>query len=162
MSILIIYDSIFGNTAKVALAMAEAVPGTRAVHVRDTATLDLNGVGLLVLGSPTRGFRPTPDMQEFVDGLSDDMLAGRRAAAFDTRLDLETVHPAPLRWVMDVGGYAADTLARLLADKGCVMTGEPTGFLVGGSEGPLQEGEIERARNWLRALADTAGAADAA
>ncbi len=158
MSILIVYDSIFGNTAQVAQAMADAVPGARAVHVRDAAAIELNGVTLLVVGSPTRGFRPTPDMQEFVDGLGDDMLAGRRAAVFDTRLDLETVHPAPLRWMMDVGGYAANTLERVLDDKGCVMTGKPAGFLVRGAEGPLREGEIERARDWLRALADTSTA----
>jgi flavodoxin len=162
MSVLIVFDSIFGNTGQVAEAMADAVPDARAVHVHDAAGIDLNGVTLLVVGSPTRGFRPTPDMQEFVDGLGDDMLAGRRAAVFDTRLDLETVHPAPLRWVMDVGGYAANTLERLLTDKGCVMTGKPTGFLVSGSEGPLLEGEIERARDWLRALVDTTSTANAA
>ena len=162
MSIVIVYDSIFGNTAEVAQAMAAEVPGARAIHVRDTATLDLDGFTLLVAGSPTRGFRPTPGMQEFIDGLGDDMLAGRRAAAFDTRLDLETVHPAPLRWVMEVGGYAANTLERMLVDKGCVMAGKPAGFLVGGTEGPLQAGELERARNWLRALADTVRTASAA
>ena len=43
MSILIVYDSIFGNTAQVALAMAGAVPGSRSVPVRDAATIDLNG-----------------------------------------------------------------------------------------------------------------------
>lgn len=162
MSILIVYDSIFGNTAQVAKAMAETVPGARAVHVGDAAALELNGVTLLVVGSPTRGFRPTPDMQEFVDGLGDDMLAGRRAAVFDTRLDLETVHPAPLRWMMDVGGYAAGTLEHLLADKGCIITGTAAGFLVTGAEGPLREGEIERARNWLRGLVDTTSTASAA
>ena len=162
MSVLIVYDSIFGNTAQVAKAMAEGVPGARAISVHDAGTLDLNGVDLLVVGSPTRGFRPTPDMQEFIDGLGDDMLAGRCAAVFDTRLDLETVHPAPLRWVMDVGGYAAGTLERLLADKGCVMMGKPTGFLVTGTEGPLRKGEIERAQTWLRTLADAADAASAA
>ena len=158
MSILIVYDSIFGNTAKVALAMAEAVSGARAVPVSDAATLDLNGVTLLVVGSPTRGFRPTPAIQEFIDGLGDDMLAGRRASVFDTRLDLETVHPAPLRWVMEVGGYAANTLEHLLAEKGCVMTGKPAGFLVSGSEGPLLAGELERARSWMRDLVATANA----
>ena len=162
MSILIVYDSIFGNTAQVATAMADGVSGARALSVRDAAALELEGVELLVVGSPTRGFRPTPGMQEFIDGLGDDMLAGRRAAAFDTRLDLETVHPAPLRWVMDVGGYAAGTLQRLLADKGCVTVGEPTGFLVGGSEGPLQPGEIERARTWLQGLVKETAAASAA
>lgn len=162
MSVVIIYDSVFGNTEQVAQAMAAEVPGARAIHVHEAAGLDLTGVGLLVVGSPTRGFRPTPDMQEFIDGLGEDMLAGRRAAVFDTRLDLETVHPAPLRWMMDVGGYAASTLERLLAEKGCVMTGKPAGFLVSGTEGPLREGEIERARNWLRPLAEAADTAHAA
>jgi hypothetical protein len=42
-------------------------------------------------------------------------------------------------------GYAAGTLAKLARAKGGTVVGEPVGFLVAGTEGPLLEGELERA-----------------
>lgn len=155
MTILIVYDSVFGNTATLAKAMASELETTHSVRLAAVGTatnVSLDGVDLLIVGSPTRGFRPTPNMQNFLDGYADATLGPLAAAAFDTRLDLETIHPAPLRWVVEVGGYASDVLQRMLAAKGCVPAGEPAGFLVGGTEGPLRDGEVERARAWARSL----------
>lgn len=159
MSILIVYDSIFGNTASLAKAMASELENSheiRLVPVTTGSSPALEGVTLMIVGSPTRGFRPTPGMQDFVEGLDEAKVAGLEAAVFDTRLDLETIHPAPLRWVVEVGGYAGDVLQRMLAGKGCVLSSKPAGFLVGGTEGPLKEGEIERARRWASGLVPAA------
>ena len=109
-------------------------------------------LGLLVLGSPTRGFRPTPAVQEFL-GRLDGRLEGVAAAAFDTRIDPEDIHPAPLRWVVEVGGYAADVLANRLRERGAQVLGQPAGFAVGGTEGPLKTGELERASAWAAGIA---------
>jgi len=155
MSILIVYDSVFGNTAAIARAMADALAPSHAVKlasVQEAADLDLRGVELLIAGSPTRGFRPTPNMQEFV---ARPDISGR-AAAFDTRLDPEGIQPAPLRWVVAAGGYAADRLYQTLAAHGCTMASPPTGFVVTGQEGPLKDGEIERAGAWARSLVQPA------
>lgn len=156
MSALIVYDSIFGNTATVAQAIAAELEQTldvRLLPVNEAAgDSDLAGVTLLVVGSPTRGFRPTPAIQEYLGRLSREALHQVEAAAFDTRIDLDTVHPAPLRWVVDVGGYAADVLQGKLAEKGCAKAAEPSGFAVTGTEGPLKDGELERARAWARLL----------
>ncbi|HWA19336.1 MAG TPA: flavodoxin domain-containing protein [Devosia sp.] len=163
MSIAIVYDSIFGNTAEVARAIAAALepdgPVT-LVPVHEARALDLGGVDLLIVGSPTRGFRPTPAISEFVEGL-DKVAPGKAAAAFDTRLDLETITPAPLRWVVDAGGYAADRVAAMLERHGFALRGGNGGFLVTGTEGPLKDGEAERARRWARSLL-SASAASAA
>lgn len=155
---LIVYDSVFGNTAKVAEAIADELAGTFEVRLRPVAEAgadELSAVALLVVGSPTRGFRPTPAMQEFLGRQSRTVLGGLRAAAFDTRIDLDSIHPAPLRWVVDVGGYAADVLRHTLAESGCIMAAEPAGFLVEGTEGPLKDGELERARAWAQTLGAT-------
>lgn len=147
MSILIVYDSIFGNTGQVAKAMAEALTPkheVRLASVQEARNLDLTGVDLLLVGSPTRGFRPTPEIQEFA-ARSD---LPRMAAAFDTRIALETIEPAPLRWVVQAGGYAAERLRSELSEQGCTILGEPGAFVVTGQEGPLRDGELERAAAW--------------
>lgn len=154
MSILIVYDSVFGNTATVAKALASELEthDVRLTSVEASDGLSLDGVDLLIVGSPTRGFRPTLSIQNFLEGHADGALSPMRGAAFDTRLDLETIHPVPLRWVVEVGGYAGDVLQRMLAAKGCVLAGESAGFLVTGTEGPIKDGEIERAKAWARSL----------
>lgn len=151
MSILIVYDSIFGNTGQVAKAMADELERTHRVKlasVQEARTLDLTGFDLLLVGSPTRGFRPTPEIQEFAS--RSDL--PKRAAVFDTRIDLDTIHPAPLRWVVQAGGYAAERLANELAEQGCTLVGEPGAFVVLGQEGPLRDDELERAAAWARSL----------
>jgi hypothetical protein len=63
---------------------------------------------------------------------------------FDTRVDILKA-PAVLRFMARLFGYAAGTLAKLARAKGGTVVGEPVGFLVAGTEGPLLEGELERA-----------------
>lgn len=153
MNVTIVYDSVFGNTAAIAREMAsEAADGhaVRVVAVSETPDLSLDGVDLLVVGSPTRGFRPTPAIDEFVGGLA--AVEGRRAAVFDTRLAPEEIHPAPLRWVVNAGGYAAQRIRQALEQRGYAVAAEEGGFLVTGTEGPLKDGEAERARAWVRGL----------
>lgn len=153
MKVVIVYDSVFGNTAEIARTIAaefEAPHEVRLATVADAASLDPAGADLLIVGSPTRGFRPTPAIAEFVAGLTAG--PGHKAAAFDTRINLDDVHPAPLRWVIEAGGYAADRIASTLREKGFALAGPPAGFLVGGSEGPLKPGEAERAKEWTGSL----------
>lgn len=78
---------------------------------------------------------------------------GQSAAAFDTRIDLETITPISLRWVVDAGGYAATRIASSLARHGFTIKGAPEGFLVSGPEGPLKDRELERAADWSLTLA---------
>ncbi|HHY50426.1 MAG TPA: nitric oxide synthase, partial [Alphaproteobacteria bacterium] len=139
MKIAIVYDTVYGNTASVAKAIAEtlaAAHDVRLATVQEAASLDLGDTDLLIVGSPTRGFRPTPNIAEFLGGL-DRVGTPRAAAAFDTRIDLEAVNPAPLRWVVDAGGYAAARIGSALAQRGYVLKGGEAGFLVTGTEGPL-------------------------
>jgi flavodoxin len=152
MKVTVVYDSVFGNTAKIAKAIADAFgPGSTVnlLTVQDATSADLSDTDLLVVGSPTRGFRPTPMTSEFVEGLA--MSEGKAAAAFDTRIDTETISPAPLRWVVEAGGYAAQRIASSLEHRGYRLKGT-AGFLVTGTEGPLKDKELERAADWARGL----------
>lgn len=154
MNIVIVYESIYGNTQVVAERIRDALASENEVRlatVHEAGDLDLGDADLLIVGSPTRGFVPTPNISSYIEGF-DRFEPGKAAAAFDTRLDLDSVQPAPLRWVMDVGGYAAARIAASLERQGFVLKGEPAGFLVQGAEGPLKEGEVDRAGEWARSL----------
>lgn len=154
MNVTIVYDSVFGNTGAIAKAMADAlVPGhvVRLLPVAEAAGIGTNDIDLLVVGSPTRGFRPTPAIDEFAGSLAGGH--GRRAAVFDTRLDMEEIHPAPLRWVISAGGYAAQRIAQDLERHGYIIA-DSAGFMVTGTEGPLKAGEVERAQAWVLGLVD--------
>ncbi|WP_129677077.1 flavodoxin family protein [Candidatus Chloroploca sp. Khr17] len=151
MNALVIYDSVFGNTETIAQVIAAAL-GTQAIPVSQAEAGRLCGLDLLVVGSPTRGFRPTEGMAKLLHGLPKNHLTGVRVAAFDTRIALETINSRALRFLVDKGGYAASTLAKTLEKKGGVVTAPPEGFFVTGEQGPLKEGEGERAAAWAGGL----------
>ncbi len=154
MKMLVIYDSVFGNTEKVALAMGSALealaaPGEVGVlPVSAVNAAQLDGLELLILGSPTRGFRPSEATAAFLKALPPQALAGVRVAAFDTRLSLEDTKSAFTRFIVRSGGYAAKPMAEQLARQGGSLALPPEGFLVLGERGPLKDGELERAAAW--------------
>ncbi len=151
MKAVVIYDSVFGNTEKLAQSIA-AAHGTKAIPVSQEDTGQLRGVDLLVVGSPTSGFRPTEDIRKLLNGLPKNHLAGMRVAAFDTRIKLETIDSKALRFLVDMGGYAASSIAKMLEKKGGQLAVPPEGFFVAGEQGPLKEGELERAATWAGRL----------
>ena len=150
--VLVIYDSVFGNTEKIAQAIAAAL-GTQAMPVSQAEADQLRGLDLLVVGSPTRGYRPTEGIAKLLNGLPKNHLASVRVAAFDTRIALETIDSKALRFIVDKGGYAAGTIAKALEKKGGQLVAPGEGFYVTGEQGPLKDGELERAAAWAGRLA---------
>jgi len=155
MKIRIIYDSFFGNTEKIAQAIHRSL-GTAedAVisRVNQTAPGDLAGVQLLIVGSPTRAFRPTKAITGFLDKIPDSGLKGMKVAAFDTRIAVADVHSRLLNILVRFFGYAAKPIAGKLMKKGGELITPSEGFFVKGSEGPLKEGEEERAGLWTQGI----------
>ncbi len=149
MNILIVYDSVFGNTEKVAQAMGAAI-GAPAFRVGDVKPEQLTGLGALIVGSPTRAFSATPAMKQWLQGLASKSLSGVRVAAFDTRMDVKQVNSRILTFLAGIFGYAAEPLAARLEKKGGTQAMAPAGFIVTASEGPLKDGELERAAEWAR------------
>ena len=149
MKTLIVYDSVFGNTQKLAEAMA-AGSDSKAVRMTDTAGLALADIDLLLVGSPTRGFRPTPALMEWLKALPSGALSGKRAAAFDSRVSPDKVKSGALRLMMKKFGYAAPDIEKELKKKGASIAAPPEGFFVEESEGPLTGGEEARAAEWAK------------
>lgn len=152
MKTLVVYESFFGNTEKVAQAIGKALGGGQVIKFSDVTPDALKGVELLVVGSPTRAFQPTPGIKTVLKALPADSLSGMRVAAFDTRMDVKEVNNAFLTFMESIFGYAAEPIAKALVKKGGTLALPAEGFFVKGSEGPLRDGELERAAEWAKKL----------
>lgn len=155
MKALVAYDSVFGNTEQVAHAIGAALGSPDEVEtkrVTDVKPEQLTGLDVLVVGSPTRGFQPTPATKKLLKAIPDGELEGVKVAAFDTRFSVEDVDSAILNILVRLFGYAADPIADRLRKKGGDQAVPPEGFIVEGTEGPLRDGELERAANWTKRI----------
>jgi len=137
MRALVVYDTNYGNTRVIAEVIAtELGHGTTTLSVADLTEASLDGVDVLVVGSPINGWRPTEKMQAFLRTLTPGALAGVRAAAFDTRIKL-FIH-----------GDAAAKISAALHAAGATIVAKPQGFVVEGTEGPLAPGQTGKAGAW--------------
>ncbi len=166
MRAVIVYESMFGSTKKVAEAIAEGLAGCADVSVVPVTSADahiLDGADLVVVGGPTHthgmsrpGTRKTagklarkPENKvEPVPGAVSgpgvrEWLAslGRlevAGTAFDTRL----------QGLPAFTGRASKSIRRLLVHHGARIAASSESFLVEGLTGALVEGELGRARAW--------------
>jgi flavodoxin len=154
MKTLIIFDSYFGNTAQIGHAIAASFPQheVEVKQINEVGEVDWKGVNLLILGSPTRGFKPTEKVLSFLEQKYLLGLPHLNAAVFDTRIALDSIKSKFFRFIVNTGGYAAPSMARLLKKHDVRLIGQPMGFYVSGEQGPLVEGESERAAEWGKTL----------
>jgi len=151
MKALVIYDSAYGNTEKVAQAMAEALD-YEARRVTEVQPAQLTGLDALIVGSPTQKFQPLKPVKDFLKAIPAGQLDGVKVAAFDTRIALEDANSAILNFFVKLFGYAAEPMGNRLTKKGGELAMPPEGFYVDGTEGPLKEGELERAAAWAQQI----------
>jgi Flavodoxin domain len=169
MKALVVYESMFGNTHLIADAVAEGLQSAGSAGVcraHDVTAALLEGVDLVVVGSPTHAWSlPShrtrigavqdvdkhPDHQlapgatesgvrEWLESLPPDV--GVCAGIFDTRINKPKV----------LTGTATRSLSRKVRQHGFELIADPESFVVVDTDGPLVDGEIERARNWGMAL----------
>lgn len=165
MNAIVVYESLWGNTAEVARAVAEGLgPGARALRIDEASAADVAGADLVVAGAPVFGFKlssqkmrdgirqspgkgPAPDLScpLLRTWLAELPHGSAGCAAFDTQ-------------VRGPFGKGAPEILELLEARGYARVAEPQGFVVKGSQGPLKRGEAERARAWGAELARASGA----
>jgi flavodoxin len=104
MKSIVLYDSLYGNTAKIAETIAGVVAERGEVATLKVGELQigqLTGVNIFIVGSPTQQFRPTNEIKTFLTSIPKNGLKGVRVAAFDTRLtDAEINKPQPFLFIM--------------------------------------------------------------
>jgi len=144
MKTVVVYDSVHGNTERVARGIGDAIAGeVQVLRAAEVNSSESKMLDLLIVGAPTHGGRPTQAIPDLLDQVPGNALQGTNVAAFDTRL--------PAKWVR-IFGYAAPRIAGTLKKKGGTLIGSPEGFFVEGTEGPLTEGELERAALWAKEI----------
>jgi flavodoxin len=147
MNALVLYDSQYGDTQRIAQAIADTLAEfgeARAVRLDPSQPVDLQGVDLFIVGCPTHGWRPTQAVQSFPEEVSSEEFGSLAGACFDTRFRLPRF----------MTGSAAKVMAGKLREKGVSLLVEPESYFVEGTEGPLREGELERAATWARQIVD--------
>jgi len=108
--------------------------------------LKIKTIDLFIVGSPTQGGRPTLAIRDFLDKAPEPSLQNINVAAFDTRFSTKFV---------GIFGYAAGRIASNLKGKGGTLAASPEGFFVNGTQGPLREGELERAADWAKGIVES-------
>lgn len=165
MKALVIYESMWGNTEEVARAVAAGLAESAEVEVREVGEAPAlpDDVQLVVAGGPTHAFsmtRATTRADAVTKGATrpasaiglrewlDQQPTGAhraRLATFDTRVDK----------VRHLPGSAAKSAARTARHHGFASAAAPHSFYVKDMPGPLLDGELERATDWGRELAET-------
>lgn len=144
MKALIVYDSAYGNTEKIAKSIGGAITGNvKVLRVGEVNPSGLEPVDFLIVGSPTYGGRPTPATLDFLNNIPESAVKDVSVAAFDTRVSA--------KWVK-IFGYTSGKIAGSLKAKGGTLIMSPEGFFVKGAKGPLKEGELERAASWVKEI----------
>ncbi len=140
MKTLVVYDSIYGFTEKIAKAIGSGIAGeVKVVRVTEIMPGDIESADLLVIGSPTQGGRPLKPLQAWLENLTEEDVKGKKVAVFDTRV--------PAAWVK-IFSFAGLKIAGVMKKKGATLIGEPQGFFVKAAKGPFVDGEEARAREW--------------
>ena len=168
MKALVVYESMFGNTEEVARAVADGLRErleVEVVEVGDAPARLPAPLDLVVVGGPTHAFSMTRQntredavrqgathpagtgIRDWIDHLE----AGRHTeyvATFDTRVTK----------VRHLPGSAAKSATKALRRHGFKSGAGTASFYVADVDGPLVDGELERARAWGGQLAAEAQA----
>lgn len=156
MNAIVVFDSLHGNTERVAHAIGEALEPLGEVRVLRTTEIPPGTTAdAWVVGGPTQNHGMSRPLASLVDGMPGGSLRDVPVATFDTRY----------RYPRLMSGSAAHSAAGHLRKAGCRLVTDPESFFV--QEGPrpagggkplpgtehLEEGELERARAWGARLA---------
>jgi flavodoxin len=156
MKTLVIYDSQFGNTERLASVIAQRLGAEALLWAADGAAktaLVRRDWDLLVVGAPTQNHTVNPAMRALLQGAPRGTLEDAHVAVFDTRYHMERL----------LTGSAADWIAGRLRRAGATLVVAPESFFVEQDAPPpgeqrrhdherLEAGEEERAQAWASAL----------
>ena len=150
---IVVYDSSHGNTKTIAEAISETLKEAEievdAFYVKDVKKLSAADYDFLVVGSPTRWYTMSFAIRFFLRKVKSKEWADKPFAAFDTE-NPENIEKAR---VENKELSAAEKIAIKLRDKKLNQVVPVLKSVVLGWKGPLQDGEIERAKDYARELA---------
>jgi menaquinone-dependent protoporphyrinogen IX oxidase len=157
MKAIVVYESLWGNTAAIARAIAEGIgPEARALSTAEATAVVTADADLIVAGAPLHAFRLSTDKIR-------DTLSTKKDEKAPTPPNLS--HPSMRTWLASIPkgkgkasafetrfkwspGGAAGSIMGGLKRAGYSKAAKPRKFLVAGIYGPLKNGEVERAKAW--------------
>lgn len=167
MGAVVIYESMFGDNRQVALAIAEGLTAAgvpaEAIEVGVAPTAIPADIDLLVLGAPNHAWSlPRAGTRQDAATKTDQPLVSQGIGVREW-LDTAVVAPGVCTASYDTRGshpkaivafdHASTLIAKGLAGLGGVPVSRAEHFLVAGQTGPLEPGELDRARAWGQTLA---------
>jgi menaquinone-dependent protoporphyrinogen IX oxidase len=150
---IVVYDTSYGNTKKIAEAIAETLKESGIevdlFYVKDVKKLNGKDYNFLVLGSPTKFGTMSLAIRFFLGKVKSEEWMNKPFIAFDTENpeNIEKARAEKKEW------SAAEKISVKLRDKKMKQLLPVLKALVLGQKGPLQEGEIERTKDYARELA---------
>jgi flavodoxin len=152
MRVLVVYDTV--SDSKMTGQVAETITKTLkedgvnvdSFYVKDVDVATVKNYDCLIAGAPTMAFRPSTGIMEFLNGLADGGFSGKRAAAFDTQVQ------------MIISGNATKGIEKKLKKLGFTVFKKPLVVYVERKAKNLWQfkpGELEKAKTWAQELAKT-------
>lgn len=153
MNVFIVYDSQFGNTERIAQAIAERLGSARLLRAEEADVLERTTCDLLIAAGPTQRQKMSRTMQAWLEHLPRGVLKDMPAAAFDTRYRMSRF----------LTGSAAKRIASRLKRAGARLVVPPESFFMERDVPPqgerrrhklerLEPGEEERASEWAAGI----------
>jgi menaquinone-dependent protoporphyrinogen IX oxidase len=150
---IVIYDTSYGNTKKIAETIAETLKESGIevdlFNVKEVKKLSAKDYDFLVLGSPTKFGTMSFAIRFFLGKVKTEEWMNKPFAAFDTENpeNMEKARAEMKEW------SAAEKIAEKLKEKKMNQLLPVLKAAVLGQKGPLQEGEIERTKDYAKELA---------
>lgn len=145
---IVVYDTSYGNTKKIAETITETLKESGIevdlFHAKNVKKLNAKDYNILIVGSPTRFGTMSFAIRGFIGKVKSEEWMNKPFAAFDTE-NPENIEKKQ--------GSAAEKIATKLTEKKMNQLLPVLKAQVLGAKGPLVEGEIERTKEYARNLA---------
>jgi menaquinone-dependent protoporphyrinogen IX oxidase len=145
---IVVFDTSYGNTKKIGETIAETLGESGmevdTFYVKDVKKLSAKDYDFLVLGSPTKFGTMSSTVKRFLGKVKSKEWMNKPFTTFDTENPENTDRKE---------GSAAEKIAEKLKEKQLTQLPPVLRAVVLGWKGPLQEGEIERAKEYARQIA---------
>ena len=140
---IVVYDSNFGNTERIARALARGLEEKGAevncLRIDEVDVEGLAGYDFIAVGGPTHMIRTSKPMKAFLQKLTTVDLSGLKGFSFDTRNESRM---NGRRWML-LENSAARIIEGVLKSRKVEIVRPRRSALVEGREGPLHDGMEE-------------------
>lgn len=150
MKVIVVYDTSYGNTKKIAETITDTLKDSKIevdlFYVKDVKKLNSKDYDFLIIGSPTRMGTMSFAIKSFLGRVNSEEWMNKSFVAFDTE-NPENIEQSR---VQNKEWSAVEKIAKKLKEKKMNQLLPVLKAHVVGQKGPLVEGEIDRTKVYAR------------